>query len=224
MQKDGKTLIYLHVYDWPASGQLEVLGLESKIERAHLLGNEKDLAVSGAPGKWILQVPSSGSHEVATVIKLEINEEPVVEIFPNEINEDGKLILLATDAQLKGEEICLEQKEGSAIKSIGYWLNPESTVSWTVNIPIEGSYQPTFIYSCEKGSEGSEVAILINQREVSRFVVESTHQWNQFRGFELPPLQLDAGVQTVTLRPISQPGVGIMNLRLGILQLADRPS
>ena len=74
--KPGK--LYLHVFDWPANGKLEVSGLKNKVKKAYLLADKKraKLPVTSRGGeKVIITVPSKPADPVNTVIVLEINNK-----------------------------------------------------------------------------------------------------------------------------------------------------
>ena len=70
--------LYLHVFDWPANGRLEVSGLKSKIKKAYLLADEKRAKLpleSQSDGKVVITVPSKAPDPVDTVIVLQINKK-----------------------------------------------------------------------------------------------------------------------------------------------------
>jgi alpha-L-fucosidase len=74
--KPGK--LYLHVFDWPANGKLEVSGLKNKIKKAYLLADKKEAKLPvGSQGneKVIVTVPSKAPDSVDTVIVLQINSK-----------------------------------------------------------------------------------------------------------------------------------------------------
>jgi alpha-L-fucosidase len=68
--KRGK--LYLHVFDWPADGVLNVPGYAATVTRAYLLADPKKplTTEAGADGLRI-KVPASAPDPVATVIVLE---------------------------------------------------------------------------------------------------------------------------------------------------------
>ncbi len=72
--KPGK--LYLHVFDWPANGKLEVSGLKNKVKKAYLLADKKRaklLVMHTNSEKVVVTVPSKAADPVNTVIVLEIN-------------------------------------------------------------------------------------------------------------------------------------------------------
>jgi len=74
--KPGK--LYLHVFDWPANGKLEVSGLKSKVKKAYLLADEKRakmLMTRTSNEKVVITVPSQAVDPINTVIVLEIKSK-----------------------------------------------------------------------------------------------------------------------------------------------------
>ena len=74
--KPGK--LYLHVFDWPTNGKLEVSGLKNKVNKAYLLADkkrEKLLVTRQGREKVVITVPSKAADPVNTVIVLQINNK-----------------------------------------------------------------------------------------------------------------------------------------------------
>ncbi len=74
--KSGK--LYLHVFDWPANGKLEVAGLKNKLKKAYLLADKKHdklLVTNQDEGKIIITVPDEAPDTIDTVVVLEIKNK-----------------------------------------------------------------------------------------------------------------------------------------------------
>ena len=71
---DGKTRLYLHVFDWPSDGKLAVPGLKSRVMRAFCLADAKRAAldVTGGSGDMTIAVPVSAPAEAVSVMALDI--------------------------------------------------------------------------------------------------------------------------------------------------------
>ena len=64
--------IYLHVFDWPADGQLRVPAWGKTVKKAYLLANPKTVLKSTQGGEGItIQVPVKAPDRIASVIVLE---------------------------------------------------------------------------------------------------------------------------------------------------------
>jgi len=74
--KPGK--LYLHVFDWPANGKLEVTGIKNKVKKAYLLADKKQAklhvmcVMRAGSEKVVITVPSRAADPINTVIVLEI--------------------------------------------------------------------------------------------------------------------------------------------------------
>jgi len=70
----GKTRLYLHVFDWPANGKLDIQPLRSKVGRAYLLADPKQtaLATGGGDGSVTIAVPPVAPDAADSVVVLEV--------------------------------------------------------------------------------------------------------------------------------------------------------
>jgi alpha-L-fucosidase len=74
--KPGK--LYLHVFEWPANGSLEVTGIKEGIKKAYLLADKKHAKLPvrrKSEDNIVISVPSNTPDEINTVVVLEINEK-----------------------------------------------------------------------------------------------------------------------------------------------------
>ncbi len=81
--RKGQTL-YLHVFDWPADGKLNV-PFGNKVTKAYLLADKKN-SLKVIPGKdrAVIQLPSYAPDKIASVIAVEFTGEPVVQPVPSQ--------------------------------------------------------------------------------------------------------------------------------------------
>lgn len=70
--KPGK--LYLHVFEWPANGKLEVPGLKNEVRKVYLLADKKHakLPVTRGEDRVVVSVPHEAPDKINTVIVLEI--------------------------------------------------------------------------------------------------------------------------------------------------------
>lgn len=73
---DGRTRLFLHVFDWPKDGKLIVPGLTAVPERATLLGRNVALESVPANGQLAISVPADAPDKIDTVIVLDVKELP----------------------------------------------------------------------------------------------------------------------------------------------------
>jgi alpha-L-fucosidase len=70
--RNGNTILYLSVFDWPANGQLVIPGLKGEVVSAKLLAGGASLKTSPGSDGLVISVPEKASDPIATVIKLEV--------------------------------------------------------------------------------------------------------------------------------------------------------
>jgi alpha-L-fucosidase len=69
---DGKTRLYLHVFDWPKDGKLAVPLTAGKPASAKLLADGKSLAVTAGENQVVIAVPAAVPEKIATVVVLDV--------------------------------------------------------------------------------------------------------------------------------------------------------
>jgi len=79
--KPGK--IYLHVFNWPTTDKFELPGLQSKVTRAYLLADRKDLKVDQTEAGVGITLPAEAPDKIASVICVEIADE-VAKVAPQQ--------------------------------------------------------------------------------------------------------------------------------------------
>ena len=71
--------LFLHVFDWPEDGRLEVPGLVSQAESVYLLSDtQMRLNIEYAHGSAVISVPEKAPDPIASVVVLEFKGEPEV--------------------------------------------------------------------------------------------------------------------------------------------------
>jgi alpha-L-fucosidase len=93
-ERGGDTTLFLHVFEWPADGVLELSGIGNDVRAAHLLGDpRRAVALAGGAGRLAFQVgpqaPASLTPDVqASVLAVRLAGAPIVYRAP-EILADG---------------------------------------------------------------------------------------------------------------------------------------
>ena len=134
----NNTTLYLHVFDWPANGELRVPGLENKIRSATLLANGKKLAVQNRQDMVIISVPATAPDKISSTIILKFKGAPRVISMPVSQAENGSIILRADEADLHGST--LQDQSIGGYDNIGYWFNPDEWIDWECEIKRPGTF------------------------------------------------------------------------------------
>ncbi|MEK7766258.1 MAG: alpha-L-fucosidase, partial [bacterium] len=207
--KPGK--LYLHVFDWPADGMLVVPGLKSKVTGASLLAaTGKRLAVAAGSEGVTVTVPARPADSVDTVVVLAIEGAPVVERYAIRPDADGALRLHAFDADIHGTQARYES--GGGHDNIGYWTDHKDWVSWDVSVARAGVYTVELTVACDKRTGGATFEVSTGASKLSGEVKE-TGSWTTFTTVRLGMLTLRAGRQTIAVKPLTMPGIAVMNLK-----------
>lgn len=208
-QKPGK--LYLHVFQWPGDGKLVVPGFENKINAAYLLADSQRAAlpVSRENGRIVVAVPERPIDPIDTVVVLEV-EGPVAAIVPVlRQSEGGTVLLHARDANCHGHNVRYEQ--GGGKDNIGFWTDAGDWVDWNVEIVTGGQFDVEITYACPPPG-GSQYSIVVGDQRLDG-KVRATGSWTQFEAEKLGQVRLQAGRQTVQVKPKNKVGEGVMNLQ-----------
>lgn len=74
--KQGPERLYLHVFDWPKNGQLEIPALEgSQPVKAWLLAASNGVTVTQTRRTWTLHVPKTAPDPIASVVAVQLKPE-----------------------------------------------------------------------------------------------------------------------------------------------------
>ncbi len=77
---DGTVKIYLHVFQQPDGGKLQVGGLKERPQSVAILGSQSTPAVSGGEGGWIIELPAENQNPIATVVALTFKTPPTISV------------------------------------------------------------------------------------------------------------------------------------------------
>jgi alpha-L-fucosidase len=71
-EEKGKAIIYLSVFDWPKTGQLNVPGLNNAVISARLLGTGSKLKITKTGDQLSIRIPTTAPDAAASVIRLDV--------------------------------------------------------------------------------------------------------------------------------------------------------
>ena len=129
----------------------------------------------------------------------------------NEQKPDGSIVLLATNAAVHGKTIRYEPQPHK--NTIGYWTKAEDWVSWDFKVNTPGKFDVTLTQACGKGSGGSEVAFTIGEQTI-KDIVPDTGAFTNWVQRTIGSFTLaNAGTYTISVKPITKPGLAVMDLR-----------
>jgi alpha-L-fucosidase len=137
------TLLYLHVFDWPADGELPLPGLNSPVTKAYLMADRRGLKSRQTDSRLVVSLPSKAPDENNSVVVLEVSGPLEMEVASSQRRADGSLVLGADSAYLHNNEGARQMQiaESGGRPHIGYWTDVNAWVEWAVTIDQPGEYE-----------------------------------------------------------------------------------
>lgn len=203
-EADGKTTLYLHVFDWPLDGKLVVLGLKNQVEQAYLLADKTPLATSQQQGWVAVSLPTAPPDAINSVVVVQIEGTLEVETVLPKIGKHGQLSLAADQAFLHNNEgsadIRLSKREEGSY--LGYWTDPEAWVEWSFQCEQPGTYQITAELAME--APASTFRVAVSGAEITTTAV-STGSYGNYAGRVLGQIDIShPGTHSLSIRPVKE--------------------
>ena len=136
------TTLYLHVFDWPEDGKLHVPGLQSKVVNAYLMADWKSLETQQDDSGVVVSLPAKAPDDIVSVVAVKVSGALEVSSAAP-MSKDGSLLLSAESAYIHNNEGSRDAgiREHDGIPHIGYWLDNQAWVEWSVKIDKPGTYE-----------------------------------------------------------------------------------
>jgi len=192
--------LFVHVFDWPTDGRLLLPGLVTLPSSAHMMGQpEATVAVKaevdrGQPAV-VLSLPAEPTDPIASVVVLTFDTRPEVEPLVLRPGEDGRLVLPAAYAEIRGQhgQRARPMSESGRVY-IGNWSNPQDVVAWQFTLPQLGLYRARLdARPASKEAVGQRVAVTFLKQSVEGRITTE--------GVELDGvLRVAAGERTIQVR------------------------
>jgi alpha-L-fucosidase len=203
--------LYLHVFHWPENGKL-LVPIPNKVKAARLLAKPGQSLETVVTAEGVeIRLPATAPDPIASVIALDVEGELApIAIPPVSQAADGSLTLPASEATIHGSSI---KVEGNKEPNIGYWTNPNDSVTWRSIITRPGEFEVTFNLACAPGSDGGEFTFSLGNAKLSGKST-ATGGWEDYKQVNIGRIRLDQpGTVAIGITATSKPGMGVMNLR-----------
>ena len=128
------------------------------------------------------------------------------------------IFLEARDAKVQAKK--LKYEDPPQKDTLGFWVDPTDTAAWTFQVAKPGKYRVSILQGCGKGNGGSTVALEVGTAK-AEFTVEETGHFQRFIAREVGVLDLTAGENTLTVRPLKKKGAAVMDLRRVTLERVE---
>lgn len=129
----------------------------------------------------------------------------------------GDIRLHAKDARVHGETMRYEPQPNKNV--LGYWTNLADWADWEFEVATAGAYEVEVQQGCGKGSGGAEVAVIIDDQTL-KFTVHDTGHFQHLIQRTIGQVELAPGRHTLAVKPLTKPGVAVMDLRGVVLRPA----
>jgi len=108
----GGTRLYLHVWEWPADGQVLLPGLRSAPVQARLLADGVAVTARATDAGVVVTLPAAKPESLIPVVALDVAGDLAIDAPPPATDAQGRVILLPADAELAGPDDAKPVVEG----------------------------------------------------------------------------------------------------------------
>lgn len=124
---------------------------------------------------------------------------------------DGSITLPASEADVHG--IMLRYEPLPHKNTLGFWVRSEDWASCKFQVKTPGQFQLQILQGCGTKSGGSRVEFRVSDQAVTT-IVEETGGFQQFKSRQIGTIEISTpGIHTLVVKPLSKPGVAVMDLR-----------
>ena len=205
-QLKDKTILYLHVFDWPKDGKLLVPGLMTEVDQAYaLVGNQK-LTTTQEEGNLIVNLPDKPIDEISSTIVLEMQDSLVVKSNLPIENKNGQIHLPAIMCDIHNEAYdAANQAEiygfGAEDTYIKNWVHHQVKLGWMFHSLTDGAYQINAKIS--SSSNTSSLIINCNGQKIEA-KIPYTGGLDLIQEVHLGTIELPKGEHFLELKPIKE--------------------
>lgn len=202
--------IYLHVFNWPADGNLIVGGLKSKVKAAYFLADKtkKKLEVKRLDATDVnVSLPSKSPDEPNVVVVLEIDgkiETDATRVLSSNTLENRFLVF---DAQQHGQKFGFGDGKTNRYYVTG-WKSKDAYLSWNVKSLKPAKYKVVLKYIADEGGSGYTVKVgSFSKKEVVTASVKGAVITR-----EIGIVRVETGSVELNIKPLDIKGDELMKL------------
>jgi len=195
--RNGATL-YLHVFNWPADGQLVVPGLKNPVQKAWLLADpkKKSLATTRAGNDIVASVPTSAPDAISSTVVLKVKGALDIEAAGLGQDYDGSIHLPAAEAKLHGEGIKFDNPQKR--DAVRFPANAEAWLDWQFEVTKPGQFEVIAEVSAQ---QKASIEVQVGDQRLT-VVSPTTKDNTRFKAAKLGTVEIPAGKVTLSLRAV----------------------
>jgi arylsulfatase A-like enzyme len=129
---------------------------------------------------------------------------------PNPPGKDGVIRVPGSTARVEGAQLRFEPQPHK--NTLGFWVRQQDFASFEITVEKEGPYNLSIVQGCGKGSGGAKVAFDVAGSKLEYTVLE-TGGFQNWATREVGTVNLKPGRATITVKPLTKPGVAVMDLQ-----------
>ena len=219
-QTDDGERLYLHVFDWPANGELFIPGLESLPTRGQILGGgeiKADQASTSRGGVLIKGLPTQPINAAATVLALDFDKAPKVAPYRVYGATDGSFVLQPADASIKSAKY--HDNEMFKRSNIDSW-KAKSTATYPLQVEQAGTYSVEVEVATDRLKEDAKFVLSVGDTKLP-CVITPTGGPKDWKKQSLGTIKLPAGKVELKLECKSIVKKGVVKIATVSLQNAE---
>lgn len=158
---DGKTRLYLHLFNWPLNHQLPVTGIKDAPVRAYLLADKQEasLPVEHEQVFTHISLPDLQADPLISVVVLEYDHYPSVEDgLAGESVYGGYSLKPGNAIQKEGSQELI-RKAGQGWEPDHIQVSEKSTYTWRIYVEEPGSMNCDISYNFQGESENGKISV-----------------------------------------------------------------
>jgi alpha-L-fucosidase len=160
--ENGKTKLYLHVFNWPLDRQLTVTGLQTVPDKIYLLNDKLKTPVPFTHQEVITRIslPFDVPDPYVSVIVMEFDNNPeIVKGLIGESTGGGYALTPVNTANMKGSSKILSPSRFGSIPQ-RLVIEEESDLEWKIYFDKPGTYSVNASYSFQEENSGKDHILL----------------------------------------------------------------
>ncbi len=176
---NGNTRLFLHIFDWPADGKIDVAVANKPIKCTLLANNSCAIKAASDPNGLTVTLTGNAPDLICSVVVLDVVGSPQPLKMCARQAKDGSVTLKAQDAEIHNPKDgqAARYESGHGKDNIGYWMDPRAWVEWDVRIDKPG----TFDVVAQMGSttDGPQVRVVIGDQQLTG-AARDTGSWDKY--------------------------------------------
>lgn len=196
--------LYLHVFQWPEKGFIELRGLNNPIEKAYLIAEPGvELGIVKEDMNVLrIELPEVAPNDINSVVVVEISEPADVDPLIIQQEPGEPVVLDYLTASTSGEAIKRFNRKGDQERfHISKMQGPEDVIQWQIDFRSPGTYEVQIRYAAIPEWEGASYIVDAGKSRI-KGSVKSSEGWYEYETEKAGQLDIKRkGIQTIRLYP-----------------------